>query len=193
MSNHDPKPINPFIFLDDQPKKAESPLIFLDKESNSQDVFAITKTTDNGRYVKGGMLYYKMFDVEIFADLEATIYVNLIEKSYTVKLNKSNNSVAPTNAETQQYVIMFSPIDEEEEYIWKSIEGRQNCYELIKQEMVGYLYDPDKCFVLTGAVSLNDCLSVTEFVNYLKNGNFDFADDDFEISLYQINRTEGEE
>jgi len=193
MSNHDPKPVNPFIFLNDQPKKAESPLIFLDKESNSQDVFAITKTTDNGKYVKGGMLYYKMFNVEIFADIDATIYVNLIEKSYTVKLNKSNNSVAPANAETQQYVIMLTPVDDEEEFIWRSIEGRQNCYELIKQELSGYLYDPDKSFILTGAVSLNDCLSIVEFVNYLKNGNFDFADDDFDITMYQVNRTEGEE
>lgn len=186
--NHDPRPISPFDVFPKDKKVVESPFIFLDKQSNDSDVFAITKFTDNGKYVKGGMLYYKMFDVEIFADIEATIYVNLIDRSYTVKLNKSNNSVAPVDAETQQYVIMLSPVDDGEEYVWRSIEGRQNCYELIKQEIVGYLYDPDKSFVLTGTVSLNDALSISEFVNYLKNSNFDFANDDFEIEQYKVNQ-----
>ena len=190
MNNHDPKPINPLVFLEKGQKvPAKSPLIFLDREETST-MFSITKLTDNGKYVKGGMLYYKMFDVEIMADIDATIYVNLAEKSYIVKLNKSNESIQSQDPVTQQYVILlYSVSDDSSECVWMSVEGRENCYNLIKEQISTYLYDPDHSIVLTGSVSLDDCLTVTEFVNYLKNSNV-IEEDDFDITQYTIDREE---
>lgn len=182
--NHDPHPINPIIMGKEGKKNVISPIIFLDKESNSDVNFAITKLTDNGKYLYGSMLYYKMFDVEIFADKEDTIYVNLSSKTYIVKHNVSNQSVAPANPDTQQYVVLLYPFSEDDgDCCWKSIEGRENCYELIKEQISSYMYDPNKSIVLTGSVGLNESLTVTEFINYLKNSDI-IQDDEFDINMY---------
>jgi hypothetical protein len=126
-------------------------------------------------------------DVEIFADVDCVIYVNKIENSYTVQKNNISQSVTPKNAEEQQYVILLYPVDggEENNFTWSSVIGRQNAYEIIKSEFPSEAWDPDKSFVLVGNVKLDDALSVTEFVNYLKNSNL-IPEDEFFIENYKI-------
>jgi hypothetical protein len=180
------KPVNPLSFGDDA-KKAQSPFVFFKENTNDPDTFAIMASTDGGKYVKGGMLYYKLNDVEIFADVDCVIYVNKIENSYTVQKNNISQSVTPKNAEEQQYVILLYPVDggEENNFTWSSVIGRQNAYEIIKSEFPSEAWDPDKSFVLVGNVKLDDALSVTEFVNYLKNSNL-IPEDEFFIENYKI-------
>ena len=180
------KPVSPISFGKDA-KKAQSPFIFFQEDVNSPDTFAIMASTDGGKYVKGGMLYYKLNDVEIFADLDCVIYVNKIENSYTVKRNNISQSISSKDVEQQQYIILLYPSDggEESEFTWSSVIGRTNAYEIIKSEFPSGAYDPDNSFVLVGNVKLDDALSVTEFVNYLKNSNL-IPEDEFYIENYKI-------
>ena len=179
-------PVSPLSFGNDA-KKAQSPFIFFQEDVNSPDTFAIMASTDGGKYVKGGMLYYKLNDVEIFADLDCVIYVNKIENSYTVKRNNVSQSITPKDVEQQQYIILLYPADggEESEFTWSSVIGRTNAYDIIKSEFPSGAYDPDNSFVLVGNVKLDDSLSVTEFVNYLKNSNL-IPEDEFYIENYKI-------
>jgi hypothetical protein len=185
-------PVNPLSF-GQEAKKAQSPFIFFKEQTNDPDTFAIMASTDGGKYVKGGMLYYKLNGVEIFADLDCIIYVNKIENSFTVQKNKVSDTVTPVNAEQQQYVILLYPInDEEYDPIWCSVVGRENAYDIIKSEFPSESYDPDLSFVLVGNVKLDDALSVTEFVNYLKNSNL-IPEDDFYIENYKVGDYNGED
>jgi hypothetical protein len=52
--------------------------------------------------------------------------------------------------------------------------------------------NPDKSFILTANVPLKDALSVTQFVDYLKNSNL-VPEDNFDIHDYIVDDVEEDE
>lgn len=185
----DRKPINPFIKVD----KNEKQKVFynLKDEVNTPDRFAILRTTENGKFVKGGMLYFKMDGVELFTDINNIIFVDKINKTFTVKeYSKTLEEINPEDPEQRQYIIlMYLDDDIYQEgagttYAWESMQGRQNMYDYIKTNIGINYMNPDKSIVLTDNVAVKDALTVTQFINYLKNGNL-VPEDDFEIENYR--------
>jgi hypothetical protein len=54
------EPIEPIKFVEKGKSTAQSPLVFMDQTLNSRFNYAILKTTENGRYIRGNMLWYML-------------------------------------------------------------------------------------------------------------------------------------
>lgn len=177
------KPINPFIQL----KEGEVPkaLVNIEQEINGSTRFAILKTTENGKYVKGGMLTFKLGDVSIITEIDNIIFVDTINMTLFVKKNEIvADAVAPTNPEERQYIIMMTCNDSSGEYYsWEAMTGRQTAYEYIVDNIDECGIDPEKSFVLTENVPYKDALTVSGFVKYLKNSEL-IPEDGFDIDNY---------
>lgn len=177
----DNQPIKPFQYVDKNYK--EKPFSYIDNDINSSSKFVITRLTDNGAYVKGGMLYFRLNGVDIFAELDEAIYVNKENNSITIKKSKMDNlddSTIPP--EERQYIILqYDYSGDEDGYSWNSMTGRTITYEYIKANID--LFNPDESIVLTDNVPIKDALTVTQFVKYLKNANL-VPEDDFDIDIY---------
>ena len=169
-------------------KGVVSPLIFHNQKSS--DILVITAEAEGGKYVKAGMLYYNFNGVEIWADLDCSVVVNKLEKSFTVR--RVENQLPKVAPENQQYVLLFYPDDDDMDRAqWVSVEGRENAYEWIKS-MIGNGYDPDSSNVLAENVAVAQALTMTEFVKYLKNSNL-VPEDDFDILDYRLTTGDDEE
>ena len=190
------QPINPFIKVG----KTEKQKVFykLDEEVNNPNRFAILRTTENGKFVRGEMLYYKLDNVEIYTELNNIIFVDRVNKTLTVKdYSKALEEINPENPETRQYIILMYLDDDVYEqgagttYTWEAMEGRQLAYQYIKDNIGMNYMNPDKSIVLTDNVAVKDALTVTQFIKYLKNGNL-VPEDDFEIDDYRSGDEENE-
>ena len=181
------KPKNPFIFTG---KKPINPFYNIETESNGPDRFAIIKTTDNGKYIRGNMLFYAYKGIEIYTEIDNVIFVDTINDIINIReYSKTLNEIDPVDPEERQYVIIIvSDEDIEDEgnsmYTWDAMIGRTTMYNYIVNNIEIKYMDPDKSIVLTDNVPLKDALSVTQFVNYLKNGNL-VPEDDFNIDDYR--------
>lgn len=188
----DNKPKNPFVYTG---KKPINPFYKIETETNGPDRFAIIKTTDNGKYIRGNMLFYNYKGIEIYTDINNAIFVDTINDTLTIRdYSKTLEEINPTDPEDRQYVlIIVSDEDAEDDglnmYTWDAMIGRTTMYNYIVNNIDIKYIDPDKSIVLTDNVALKDALSVTQFVNYLKNGNL-VPEDDFNIDNY---RSGGEE
>ena len=186
------KPKSPFIFTG---KKPISPFYNIETESNGPDRFAIIKTTDNGKYIRGNMLFYKYKGIEIYTEINNAIFVDTINDTINIKdYSKTLEEINPVNPEERQYVIIIVSDEDIEDqginmYTWDAMIGRSTMYKYIVDNIELKYMDPDKSIILTDNVALKDALSVTQFVNYLKNGNL-VPEDDFDINEY---RTGGED
>ena len=168
----------------------ENPISFMNKDTNTETSFAILKTTENGKYVRGNMLFYSLRGVEVYTELNNIIFVDTVNNTLFIKeYSKVINEIAPTDPEERQYIILYTDLGyAEDEYgdtefplRYESIQGRKNAYESIK--INAPIIDIDKSIVLVETVAVKDSLTVREFVNYIKNADM-VEEDGFDINDY---------
>lgn len=182
------KPISPFVKVGNKPI---SPFYKVEDEINTSERYAILKTTDNGKFVRGNLLYYRFNNVDIYTDIDNAIFVDAINCSITVKeYSKALAQINPVDPEERQYIILMyiddDMIDDDMyQYTWESMIGRTAIYDYIVNNIATNYMNPDKSIILTDNVALKDALTVTQFVSYLKNGNL-IPEDDFNIEEYRI-------
>ena len=188
------KPTSPFVKVG---KKPISPFYKVEDEINTSERYAILKTTDNGKFVRGNLLYYRFNNVDIYTDIDNAIFVDAVNSSITIKeYSKALAQINPVDPEERQYIILMyiddDMIDDDvtyHQYTWESMIGRTAIYDYIVNNIASNYMNPDKSIILTDNVALKDALTVTQFISYLKNGNL-VPEDDFNIEEY---RTTGDE
>jgi hypothetical protein len=79
------EPIEPIKFFNKDEEFRPNAISFFDVDLNGQQRFAITRTTENGKYLRGNTLFYSLNGVEIYAELSDAIYVDLVNKTAMVK------------------------------------------------------------------------------------------------------------
>lgn len=181
------KPIVPIEFT----KKVQvSPLVFMNKEVNGESNFAILKTTDGGKWVRGDTLFYSLNGVEVYTDINNIIFVDTNNKTLFIReYEKVFAEITPEDPENKFYIILYSDIGANEDHSdnefplrWEKIQGRRSTYESIKVN--ASIIDVDQSLVLVDNVGFKDALSVRDFVNYVKNANMVPDDDGFDINEY---------
>ena len=174
--------ITPIVFGEDI---VEKPISFFDKEITTETSFAILKTTDGGRYMRGDMLFYSLNGVEVYTESNNIIFVDTENNTMFIKeYSKVIREISPEDPETRQYIILYKDIDVDDSSYplrWESVQGRTNTYETIKVNAP--VLDVDKSIVIVENVPIKDCLSVREFVKYVQNANM-VESDDFDIDMY---------
>jgi len=163
--------INPFYIIEDHP--------------NDKYRFAILRSTENGKYVRGGMLYFNFNGIDIYTDIDNAIFVDMINKSIYIKeYKKVKEEITPTDPEQRQYILMLTSYeDDDNRYTWEAITGRNNAYYWITDNIDDRVIDPQKSFVLTENVPFRDALSVANFIRYIKNAEL-VEPDGFDIEEY---------
>lgn len=167
------KPISPIEFVGD--KYRESPISFMDKDINNTNSFAILKTTEGGRYMRGNLLYYSLNGVEVYTEANNIIFVDTTNNVLFIRdYEKTINGIAPVDPEERQYIILYVELFSEDEdstlpLLYDSVQGRSSAYEVIKYKIE--TIDIDKSLVLVDNVPLKDALSVREFIKYLQNAD----------------------
>lgn len=196
MSNYTQGPVvAPFTFGNN--KNAVSPFFRTEDSIDSKEHFAILRTTENGKYVKGNMLFYEFNGVTISTDINNIIFVNVTDRSVTILPQKGQSDItSPEDPEERQYVLLLWCEDSnsstsEEHYVWRAMTGRTKVYNYIKDEIDYMLFDPKESIVLTENVPYKDALTVYQFIKYLKNGNL-VEDDEFDIDSYVISDNDEE-
>lgn len=180
---------SPIEFFDPEKKKNYnySPIIFEEDRINSQDNYAILKTTANGKYVRGNMLFYKFNGVEIYTDINNIILVDVLNS--IVFIRQYSNTIeqfAPNDPEQKHYIILYVEEGYEEDDLdtplrWESYVGRMYAYRSLLSHLP--VIDIDKSMVLVDNVPLKDSLSVRKFLEYLRNA--DLVDpNDFDLEGY---------
>ena len=182
----DNTPINPFI----NTGKILNPFYKIDEAINEENRYVILKTTEHGKYVRDNMLYYKFNGVEIFTEINNAIFVDRINNTLIVKdYSKALEEINPVDPEERQYVLIMVMDDDAmdeglNKYLWAAMIGRSTLYRYIVDNIEINYMNPDKSIVLTDNVALKDALTVTQFINYLKNGDL-IPQDDFDIEKYR--------
>lgn len=178
----DDAPKKPFTFVDNKEQKQQA-FSFLKDNINSDTKFVINRLTDNGAYVKGGMLYFRINGVDIFTDLDHSIFVDKKNNSVVIKTaDNLANIKDSTDPEMKQYIILiYNTNPDLEEFRWESMTGRSIMYEYIKNNIEDI--DPDKSIILTENVAIKDAFTVSQFIKYLQNASL-VEEDDFDIEMY---------
>lgn len=181
-----PKDAISFVDIPDGEKLVQDPISFFNENINQENQYAILRTTENGKYIRGNMLFYSLNGVEIYTELNNIIFVDEVNKTLFVRdYSKAVNAIAPDDPEQKQYVVLYTDIDFSEDYEtplrWESYIGRINCYEAIKSNLS--IVNIDKSLVLVDNVALKDSLSIREFIEYLINANI--VDDEIDLSEYE--------
>lgn len=178
---------SPINFLKKNEKYQVSPISKIENDINGVTRFAILKTTDHGKWLRGNMLFYELNGVSIFTESTNIIFVNLETNTMFIRDNdRVVNEINPTNPENKQYIILYTDLgyensEDEFPFRWEAVAGRTMAYESIKANVE--VIDIDKSIVLAETVPLKDALTVREFANYLKNSNL-IDDDGFDINDY---------
>ena len=178
----DDAPKKPFTFV--QNKEQKQPAIsFLNDNINSDTKFVVNRLTDNGAYVKGGMLYFRINGVDIFTDINHSIFVDKKNNSIVIKpADNLANIEDKTDPELRQYIILiYNTNPDLAEFRWESMTGRSIVYEYIKNNIEDI--DPDNSIILTENVAVKDAFTVSQFVKYLQNASL-VEEDDFDIEMY---------
>lgn len=186
--------------FDDFKRKVTSPIEFIKpgedyrsnpieslEQVNGITSFAILKTTDGGKYIRGNMLYYCLNGVSIYTDLNNVIFVDTTNNTMWVReYEKVIKEIQPDDPENKQYVLLYTDLDYEDSeteypFRWEAVTGRSNAYENIK--INAPVIDLDKSLVLVETVAFKDSLTVRQFVDYLQNSNI-IEDDTFNTEDY---------
>jgi hypothetical protein len=182
LDNFKKKPIKPIEFTENW---RENPIVFMDKDVNTDTNFAILKTTQNGKFMRGNMLFYSLNGVEIYTDPNNIIYVDTVNNTLFIKeYSKVINEISPEDPEKKQYIILYTDLgyengDENFPLRWEAVQGRTMAYEAIKANAP--VIDIDKSIVIVENVSINDSLSIRQFVNYVQNADM-VEKDNFDIN-----------
>lgn len=178
----DDAPKKPFTFVKNKEQKQQA-ISFLNDNINSDSKFVINRLTDNGAYVKSGMLYFRINGVDIFTDINHSIFVDKKNNSIVVKTaDNLANIDDKTDPEQRQYIILiYNTNPEMEEFRWESMTGRTVMYDYIKNNIEDI--DPDHSIILTENVAIKDAFTVSQFVKYLQNASL-VEEDDFDIEIY---------
>ena len=179
-------------FHDSNTKAVEQAIVFEQDMINNSERFAILKTTEGGKYVRGNMLFYKFNGVEIYTELNNLILVDALNKTLTIrKASDVINQIAPTSPERKQYIILYVDMGYDEQTTeeiplrWESYIGRQIAYQSLLSQLA--VIDLDRSMVLVDNVPLKDSLSVRKFLAYLKNAQL-VPEDDFDLDdSYEYN------
>ena len=183
----DRKPQSPINFLKKNENYQVSPISKIENDINGITRFAILKTTDHGKWLRGNMLFYELDGVSVYTESTNIIFVNLETKTMFIRDNdRVANEISPTDPEEKQYIILYTDLgyenaDEEFPLRWEAVSGRTNAYENIK--INAPIIDIDKSLVLVETVAFKDSLTVRQFVEYLKNANI-IDDSTFDINDY---------
>lgn len=168
------KVISPIEFVKPGESYQITPIERLE-QVNGVTSFAILKTTEGGKYMRGNMLYYNLNGISIYTDANNIIFVDTQNNTMWVReYEKVLKEIEPDNPEQKQYVLLYVDLmyeNEETEYPfrWEAVTGRTNAYENIK--LNAPVIDLDKSIVLVETVSFKDSLSIRQFVDYLHNAN----------------------
>ena len=182
------EPIKPIQFAKDRESTAISPITFMDQNLNSRFQYAILKTTENGRYVKGNMLWYSLNGIEIYTPINNIIFVDEANKVLFIRDNDSVvNEISPENPESKQYIVLYTDLyfdeyESETPLRWESYIGRLNAYEAIKTNLA--ITNIDKSIVLVDNVPLKDALTIREFIEYLVNA--EIVEDEIDLNEYTV-------
>ena len=178
----DNKVKNPLIFYDEKENIKINPIYMIEDHPNDKNRFAILRTTENGKYVRGDSLYFKLGGFEIYTEINNAIFVDLINKTVFIKeYQKVIEEITPVDPEKRQYIIMMKNINNDvEEYTWEAMEGRSTMYNFIVDNIETLNIDPKNSFVLTENVPYKDALTVYQFIQYLKNADL-VEEDGFDI------------
>ena len=178
----DDAPKKPFTFVENKEQKQQA-FSFLNDNINSDTKFVINRLTDNGAYVKGGMLYFRINGVDIFTDTNHSIFVDKKNNSVVIKTAENLANIEDkTDPELRQYIILiYNTNPDLEEFRWESMTGRSIMYEYIKNNIEDI--DPDKSVILTENVAIKDAFTVSQFIKYLQNASL-VEEDDFDIEMY---------
>lgn len=191
MINKRERSREPIFFMDKDEDYRVNPIYMIDEEINTRDRFVIMRTTDNGKWIRGGMLYFKLDKVQIFTDINNAIFVDLRNSILFVKeQQKVMEQIKPVDPEHRQYIILMYCQDGE--YLWEAMEGRQSIYDWIKTYIDIYEFDPKQSIVLTENVALKDAFTVSKFIKYLQNSNL-VEDDGFDIDQYEYEFDQNQE
>ena len=191
MNNEEKKFRSPIFFKDNPEELRVNPLYIIDDSLSTNTRFAITKLTQNGKYIRGGMLFYNLNGLELYTDIENAMFIDLENKTVFIrKYEEVLEQVSSDDPETRQYVLLLYS-EETKETTWESIEGRTATYEWIRDNIDLYDFDPDQSVILTPNVAFKDALSVTKFIQHLQNTNL-VDPEEFDISIYRYNIPEDE-
>lgn len=179
----DNKIIKPIIFTN---KNKIDPFYIMDEHPNDDYRFAILSTTENGRYVVGGMLCFNYKGMDIMTDVNNAIFIDTSANTIVIKdYHKVKEEITPSDPEERQYILLLKLNNpRREEYIWEAMQGRMNAYHFIQDNIDEMEFDPDESFVLVDTVPYKDALSVAGFVRYLKNAELVDINDGFDIDDY---------
>lgn len=185
------KIIQPIDFIKPGESYANNPIKKLE-QVNGITSFAILKTTEGGKYMRGNMLYYHLNGVSIYTDPNNVIFVDTVNNMMWVReYEKVLKEIEPDNPEEKQYIMLYTDLeyeDDENEYPfrWEAVTGRTNAYEAIK--INAPVIDIDKSLVLVETVGFKDALTIRQFIDYLQNSDIikddSFSTEDFTGSDY---------
>lgn len=180
--------IQPVTFLKEGEKFQQNPVYFMEKEVNGITRFAIVKTTEGGKYLRGNMLFYSLNGVSVYTEDTNVIFVNTENNTLFIRdYERVTNEISPVDPEHKQYIVLYTDLSYDSEGIeypfrWEAVTGRTSVYDNIRANIE--VIDIDKSLVLVETVAFKDCLTVREFMNYIKNGNLVEDDEDFDVNDY---------
>ena len=79
--------INPISFIKKGEQFQASPISKIEHDINGTTKFAITKSTQNGKWLRAGMLYYSLNGVSIYTEDTNVIFVNTETNTMFIKDN----------------------------------------------------------------------------------------------------------
>lgn len=175
--------IKPVKFLD---KKVISPVYIMDDHPNDDTKFAILSSTENGKYVVGGMLCFNFRGVDIITEINNAIFIDTKANTAVIKdYHRVKEEITPVDPEERQYIILMRLNNpRREEFVWEALQGRRNAYHFIQDNIDELEFDPEESFVLVDTVPYKDALTVAAFVRYLKNAELVEVNDGFDIDEY---------
>lgn len=180
LQNQD-QPIHPFEFV--EKGSAQNPFVDVKSAISGSERFAIMRTTENGKYVRGGKLYFKLNGVEIYTDIDNIIFVDTVNNIFQVESGeKVLEEIAPENPKEKQYVILIKGYNTDNAFTWEAITGRLETYNFIVDNIDMMDLDPKGSLVLTDSVSLKDALTVEQFMKHVQS--IENIEDGFNIEDY---------
>ena len=139
-------------------------------------LFAITKLTAGGRFVRGEHLFYNMRGIEVYTDIDNIIFVDLLNNTLFIKeFAKIEKSINTKDPKDRQYILLYTDLGFNEDFNefplrWESYTGRETAYNGLKLNLP--VIDIDKSIVLTDNVALKDAITVREFIDHLQNAGY---------------------